>query len=153
MSKVDNPGVKFPPPLYFLICLLIGLLDSTWINGSSGPTAFLIIGGIITVAAAIFLAKSVRKHSAVGSNVEPWKPTTALIIDGAHKYSRNPIYIGMSVVYLGISIAASSVLAIVLLPVCLYLIWYFVIAKEEAYLEDKFGDEYLSYKAKVRRWL
>jgi len=153
MSKVDNAGVKMPPPVCFFVFLIVGLLDSTWIRGEFGPPIILALGGAIALVAFIFLIKSARRHAAVGSNVEPWKPTTTLIIDGAHKYSRNPIYVAMATTYLGLAIAASSVLAIVLLPVCLYVIWYFVIAKEEAYLEDKFGDEYLSYKAKVRRWL
>ncbi|PHQ71358.1 MAG: isoprenylcysteine carboxyl methyltransferase [Sneathiella sp.] len=142
-----------PPPICFFAFLMVGLLDSTWINGRSGSTALLIIGGCLTLVSFIFLVMSARKHKTAGSNVEPWKPTTAIITDGVYKYSRNPIYVAMAAAYVGIAIAASSFLAIVLLPFCLYVIRQFVIAKEETYLEDKFGDEYVSYKAKVRRWL
>jgi protein-S-isoprenylcysteine O-methyltransferase Ste14 len=154
MEKPDNAGVRIPPPLYFLSFLILGIWQSsTWIQGEIGSPYILAFGGIIAVIGAVFLLKFVRKHKNSGTNVEPWKPTTALIMDGPHRYSRNPIYVAMAVVYLGIAIAASSLVAIVLLFFCLLLIRIFVIAKEEAYLEDKFGEEYLVYKEKVRRWI
>ncbi|USG61832.1 isoprenylcysteine carboxylmethyltransferase family protein [Sneathiella marina] len=154
MEKPDNAGVRIPPPLYFLSFLALGIWQSSaWVQGKIGSPYMLAVGTIITVVGAIFLLKSVRKHETSGTNVEPWKPTTALITDGLHKYSRNPIYVAMAVTYLGIAIAASSLVAIVLLFFCLLLIRIFVIAKEEAYLEDKFGEEYLQYKEKVRRWI
>jgi protein-S-isoprenylcysteine O-methyltransferase Ste14 len=112
-----------------------------------------ISGGIIFVISLVFLIKTARKHKQVGSNIEPWKPTTTIIVDGAYKYSRNPIYVAMAIAYAGIAISAYSLPSLLLLPVCLGVICYFVISKEEAYLEDKFGEEYLSYKMKVRRWL
>jgi protein-S-isoprenylcysteine O-methyltransferase Ste14 len=154
MSGSDNAGVKVPPPICFFGFLMAGILiDSTWIGGSLAPPVFMIIGAVIAIPTFILLVISAKKHKSVGSNVEPWKPTTVLITDGVYKYTRNPIYVAMATVYIGLAIAAGSLMAIVLLPVCLTVIWYFVIAKEEAYLEDKFGDQYLSYKTKVRRWL
>lgn len=114
MEKPDNAGVRVPPPLYFLSFLIIGIWQSsTWIRGEIGSPILLVLGGVIAVVGAVFLLKFVRKHESSGTNVEPWKPTTALIIDGPHRYSRNPIYVAMAVVYLGIAIAASSLVAIV----------------------------------------
>jgi protein-S-isoprenylcysteine O-methyltransferase Ste14 len=154
LEKPDNAGVRIPPPLLFLCFLVLGIVtSSSWIKGEFGPPYMLAIGAIITLLALLFLIKCVRKHKLSGTNVEPWKPTTKLIIDGAHRYSRNPIYVGMAMAYLGIAIAASSLVAILLLFFCLLFIRIFVIAKEEAYLEDKFGEEYLEYKTRVRRWL
>ncbi|MEH6545636.1 MAG: isoprenylcysteine carboxylmethyltransferase family protein [Sneathiella sp.] len=154
MEKPDHAGVRVPPPLYFLSFLILGIWQSSaWVQGELGAPYMVIVGGVIAVVGTVFLLKSVRKHETSGTNVEPWKPTTALIIDGLHRYSRNPIYVLMAVVYLGVAIAASSLVAIVLLFFCLLLIRIFVIAKEETYLEDKFGEEYLQYKQKVRRWI
>lgn len=154
MTDSDSPGVKIPPPLCFLLFFIVGIfLNSAWIQGSTGPLVTAISGGIIFVISSVFLIKTARKHKQVGSNIEPWKPTTTIIVDGAYKYSRNPIYVAMAIAYAGIAISAYSLPALFLLPVCLGVIWCFVISKEEAYLEDKFGEEYLSYKMKVRRWL
>ncbi|WP_288903489.1 isoprenylcysteine carboxylmethyltransferase family protein [uncultured Sneathiella sp.] len=154
MSKPDNAGVKIPPPLCFLAFLAVGiLLDSAWIDSRLSSNYLTILGGVIAVLSAIYLFVAARKHNTAGSNVEPWKPTTTIISDGAYKYSRNPIYLAMAALYAGIAIAAGSWLAVILLPFCLVVIRYYVIAREEAYLEDKFGKEYLDYKARVRRWL
>ncbi|MZR31399.1 methyltransferase family protein [Sneathiella litorea] len=154
MTKHDNPGVKIPPPLFYMAFLVAGiLLDSAWMNGHLASVYLTIIGGVIAIISLIYLIGTARKHKNVESNVEPWKPTTKIISDGVYKYSRNPIYVAMGLFYAGIAIAAGSWPALILLPVCLVIIRYYVIGREEAYLEDKFGKEYLDYKAKVRRWL
>ncbi len=150
----DHPGVKVPPPLCFLFFLVIGVfLNSDWIEGEPGPLIRLLTGGFIGAAALIVTLKEAWQHEKSGSNVEPWKPTTLILTNGLYAYSRNPIYVGMAVLYSGIAMAAGSWLSLVLLPISLLVIRYHVIAREEAYLEEKFGDEYLNYKASVRRWL
>lgn len=154
MPKQDHAGVRIPPPLCFFAFLVAGiLLNSDWIEGRLANAYLTIIGGLIAVISLIYLIISALKHKAAGSNVEPWKPTTTIITDGVYKYSRNPIYVAMAVVYAGIAIVAGSWLALLFLPLCLLFIRYYVIAREEAYLEEKFGKEYLDYKARVRRWL
>jgi len=154
MSKPDHAGVKIPPPLCFFAFLVTGLvLNSVWISGDPVSLQLTVIGGLLAVVSFVYLVITAQKHKTVGSNVEPWKPTTTIIIEGAYKYSRNPIYVAMAMTYVGISIAAESWLALIFLPVCLAVIRFYVIDKEEAYLEDKFGKEYLDYKARVRRWL
>jgi protein-S-isoprenylcysteine O-methyltransferase Ste14 len=77
----------------------------------------------------------------------------ALVTSGIHGWSRNPIYVGMSLVYGGIAIAARSPWAFVLALPLAIVMRYFVVAREEAYLERCFGDVYRDYKARVRRWL
>lgn len=154
MPKQDHAGVRIPPPLCFFAFLVAGIfLNSDWIEGRLADAYLTIIGGLIAVISLIYLIISALKHKAAGSNVEPWKPTTTIITDGVYKYSRNPIYVAMAVVYAGVAIAAGSWLALLFLPLCLLFIRYYVIAREEAYLEEKFGKEYLDYKARVRRWL
>jgi protein-S-isoprenylcysteine O-methyltransferase Ste14 len=80
-------------------------------------------------------------------------PTKALVTDGLYAYSRNPIYIALTLIYLGLTIAANSVWSIVFLVPILVIIRYGVIAREERYLERKFGDAYAEYRKRVRRWI
>ena len=78
---------------------------------------------------------------------------TALVVDGIYGRTRNPLYLGMILVYLGLSVAAGSLWAIVLVVPLLWVINVGVIAREERYLERKFGDAYRAYKGRVRRWV
>jgi len=88
-----------------------------------------------------------------GTSVPTQTPTTALVIRGLYHYSRNPIYIALSLVHLGVAVAVDSPWIAATLPIVLIVIRYGVIAREEAYLEAKFGQAYRDYKARVRRWL
>jgi protein-S-isoprenylcysteine O-methyltransferase Ste14 len=87
-----------------------------------------------------------------GTDVRPDQPTTALVTDGIYRYSRNPLYIAQALIYAGIALAADSLWALALLVPTLIVIRYGVIAREEAYLERKFSDDYRRYKTAVRRW-
>lgn len=81
------------------------------------------------------------------------KPTTVLITDGPFRFSRNPGYLALSLLYAGIAVIADSLWVLALLAPALFVMHYGVIAREELYLERKFGSQYLEYKARVRRWL
>jgi protein-S-isoprenylcysteine O-methyltransferase Ste14 len=88
-----------------------------------------------------------------GTKPEPWKPSSALVSDGVYRFTRNPMYLGMVLLYAGIALIAGGPLtAAALVPVFLIFNVY-VIAREEAYLERRFGDEYAAYRSHARRWL
>ena len=93
------------------------------------------------------------EHVAMGTNVDPYHPTTAIVEGGPYAYTRNPLYVGMALIYAGVSARANALPAALLLPVVLHLVDRSVIKREERYLEGKFGDEYLRYKGRVRRWI
>ncbi len=154
MDKTDNAGIKVPPPLVFLAALLIGLWwDSPWFIGQPTGVGPLVVGGVITIAGIwLVLAGSVG-HRRAGTNVEPWHPTTALVTTGVYGYSRNPIYLGMAVAQAGIAVCGASLGALVMVIPALVFIQIYVIAREERYLEGKFGDTYTDYKNRVRRWI
>ncbi|MET4683765.1 methyltransferase family protein [Brevundimonas faecalis] len=156
MSKPDHPGVIAPPPLIYLAFLLAGFGIGRLIGEPSfgldvgvrrGLAFALVIGGLLLdgIAAGTF-----RR---LGTPPEPWKPTTALATGGLYRYSRNPIYVGFAVTFVGFALAMDSPLALAMLLPCLIVIDRFVIAREEGYLAAKFGAEYQAYKGKVRRWL
>ncbi|HKH13010.1 MAG TPA: isoprenylcysteine carboxylmethyltransferase family protein, partial [Rubrobacter sp.] len=88
-----------------------------------------------------------------GTNVNPSRPTTAIVQAGPYRYTRNPLYVGMVVMYAGFAARANALPAALLLPVALHLVDRGVVRREERYLEDKFGGEYLRYEGRVRRWI
>ena len=88
-----------------------------------------------------------------GTPASPYKPVSRVVTEGPFYYTRNPGYLSMAMIYSGIASLANALWAILLLPVALLVIHRGVIEREERYLEGKFGEEYLRYKAQVRRWI
>jgi protein-S-isoprenylcysteine O-methyltransferase Ste14 len=109
-------------------------------------------GGLILVGVAI-VAAAVRNFSRAATPVPSNRPVRALVTTGIHGWSRNPIYVGMLFLYAGIGIAARSPWVIILALPLFFILRYGVVAREETYLERRFGDAYRDYKARVRRWL
>ncbi|HUA36726.1 MAG TPA: isoprenylcysteine carboxylmethyltransferase family protein [Candidatus Binataceae bacterium] len=154
----DNPGVIARPPRIFLGFLVIGLvLDRVW---PAVGAAQLFGGGLRLVPALILVAigvttmtLAIRQFGAAGTNVPTPLPAKAVVTTGLYSYSRNPIYCSMILIYSGLAIGAASVWSFVLLVPVLLLIRYGVIAREERYLDGKFGAPYIEYRARVRRWI
>jgi protein-S-isoprenylcysteine O-methyltransferase Ste14 len=149
-------GIARPPVLY-LACLLLGLaLDRVLPLPLILPEAALIRwtvgGGLILIGVAI-LAAGVRNFSRAATPVPSNQPVRALVTTGIHSWSRNPIYVGMLLLYAGIGIAARRPWVLILALPLVVILRYGVVAREETYLERRFGDAYREYKARVRRWL
>ncbi len=150
----DNPGVIARPPFLMLGCLVLGLaLDFAW-PAPTFPTAVQYPVGFALLALGVALmALSVRRFRAAGTNVETYKPTTRIVAEGPYRYSRNPIYLGGLLGYVGIGVAVDSLWVLALLLPFLGVMHFGVILREEAYLEAKFGADYRRYKERVRRWI
>lgn len=152
----DNAGVIFPPPFIFLTILMVGLILD-WILPLAtdlGNAGLMALGGGVLIAAGLaIMLTSVRNFTRAGTTLPPNQAVTALVTDGLHGYSRNPIYVGMTILYLGFGIALQSVWTFIFVVPLLLIMRYGVIAREESYLERKFGQVYLDYKASVRRWI
>ena len=150
----DIPGVIAPPPLIFLAGLAVGFGLEALLPGSSVPDAVAwILGGGLLVAGLALLFSFERAFVQKKTPANPWRPTTAVATDGPYRLTRNPAYVGMALVYLGIALLSQALWVLLPLPVVLAIIDRGVIAREERYLERKFGREYLDYKRSVRRWL
>lgn len=150
----DTAGVLAPPPLLFALPLLVGLAFSWWRPAPFVPAATRWPMGIILVVAALgLLAWAESAMRAAKTSPIPWRPTTAITARGPYRYSRNPMYLGMAVAYVGIAILADSLWALGLLPVALALVHFGAVVREERYLDRKFGDDYDAYRSRVRRWL
>src|SRR5829696_2548361 len=150
----DISGVIAPPPLIFLAGLAVGFGLEALLPGSSLPDAVAwILGGALLLAGVALLVWFERAFTQKKTPANPWRPTTAIATDGPYRLTRNPAYVGMALVYLGIAVCSEALWALLPLPVVLAIIDRGVIAREERYLERKFGQEYLDYKGRVRRWL
>jgi protein-S-isoprenylcysteine O-methyltransferase Ste14 len=150
----DNPGVIAPPPLIYAGGLVAGLLANR-----AYPIPFLprglsqALGWPSVVAGLAIGLLGFREMKKAQTSVDPHKPTTAIVDAGPYRYTRNPLYVGMTLMYTGFTARANALPAVLLLPVVLAVMRRGVIEREERYLERKFGDEYLRYKERVRRWI
>jgi protein-S-isoprenylcysteine O-methyltransferase Ste14 len=152
----DRAGVVVRPPIAWAVAVVVGLgLD--WLYALPFLPAALparwVGGGIVFVAGLALLIWAASTFRQAGTEVQTSQPTTRIVAKGPYRYSRNPIYIGMFLGLVGLAIAFNSLWLIVLLVPFYLVIRYGVVAREEAYLERKFGDIYGAYKARVRRWL
>ena len=150
----DGAAVKFPPPLIYLIFMLvasvlhfmypIGLELSFWLNCVGIAVALLGLAMVATVS---------RSFRRVDTPIQPWKPTRKIVFTGVYAYSRNPAYVGFCLVLAGVGLCFNSLWIFLSFVPSAILVYHVAIRKEEAYLEEKFGEDYLQYKRKVRRWL
>jgi protein-S-isoprenylcysteine O-methyltransferase Ste14 len=154
MNSQDTAGVVAPPPLIFLAGLVVGFGLEALLPGVDLP-AWLEwgVGGLLVVAGLGLLMWFNTLFSRSGTAVEPWKPTTTIVTGGPYRFTRNPAYLGMALTYIGIAVLSSAVWVLLPLPVVIAVIDRGVIAREERYLERKFGEEYLAYRRRVRRWI
>jgi len=153
-QQLDHPGVIAPPPLIFLGSILIGVaLKFVWPIGMISETNQALVGIIFMVLGASLTTWAFRTFLNAQTNIEPYKPTTKMVTSGPYRHTRNPMYVSMSIVQIGLAILFNNPwIAIMLIP-ALLIIYFGVVLREERYLEKKFGKEYLDYKSSVRRWI
>jgi protein-S-isoprenylcysteine O-methyltransferase Ste14 len=154
VGATDAPAVIAPPPAVYLGGLIAGfglqaLLPHTPVPGAVRWTiggALIVIGG--GLARAFFHALT-----RAGTPVSPYRAPTKLVTTGPYRVTRNPGYLGMTLAYVGVVVLAGALWALVLLPVVLLIVDRGVIAREERYLDRRFGQDYSDYKRQTRRWL
>jgi protein-S-isoprenylcysteine O-methyltransferase Ste14 len=157
VNDTRTAGVIARPPLLFLAALLLGLgSDRLFPFPFAVPEADLvrwIIAAFLILIGLALAAAGIGNFSGAGTPVPTNEPTRALVTTGLHGWSRNPIYVGMFLVYGGIGVAARSPWTLIFTLPLAITIRYGVVAREEAYLERRFRDAYRDYKSRVRRWL
>lgn len=153
----DKAGVIAPPPLLALAAVVFGLGIDYWLPLNALGTllpwpARVAIGVLLFAASAALGIPALFGFRAAGTNVEPWKPATALVTAGIYRRLRNPMYVGIVLFLVGLAILLASdgvlAMALVLVPV----LHFGVVRREERYLEAKFGDAYRRYKETVPRY-
>ena len=156
----DTANAVVRPPLLFLAALLLGfasdhLLPLPFPVPGSGPlhAASVVAAGCLILVGVAAFGAGLRNFTCAETPVQGNRPTRTLVTRGIHGWSRNPIYLGMFLVYAGIGLVVRSPWILLLLLPLAVTIRYGVVAREEAYLERRFGTAYRDYKARVRRWL
>ena len=150
----DKPGIRVPPPPTYLLALLLGLLLDRRMHVPFLPRrvarvlGWPLVGGGMTLAA--WFARTMR---GADTTMHINRPVSRVVQDGPFRFSRNPGYLSLTMLYAGIAVLRKALWAILLLPLVVYVIQREVIEREERYLERTFGEEYLNYKARVRRWV
>jgi protein-S-isoprenylcysteine O-methyltransferase Ste14 len=153
----DNAGVRVFPPGVFIAGLAIGYaIQWLWpipILPADMAVAIRILGALLFVVGVCFIALAMGAFRRAGTSVVPIEPTTALTFEGPYTFTRNPMYLGMALILAGLAGVGNALWPLLMVIPAIAIVQTQVIAKEEAYLERKFGAEYLAFKARVRRWI
>lgn len=153
-SLPDRANVIVFPPLLFLGTFAVSLLLRFLFPTPLLPTTTaLLIGLPVALAGVVLLLLGFREMLQHKTTINPGGITTTIVSQGIYRYTRNPMYIALTVVYVGVSIATNAWWGFLLIIPLLLLVQKGIIEREESYLTRKFGDEYLNYKANVRRWV
>ena len=153
-ESADRPGIVAPPPVLYL-----GALAAAFLLRWFWPLPFwgrevAVWGGIALVLVGLAIGVWGRQTMVrAGTNVDPRRPATAVVTSGPFRFSRNPLYVGLTLIYLGITTALDTAWGLVLVVPLLVVMHQGVVRREERYLERKFGDGYRQYRAAVRRYL
>ncbi len=154
-ATTDNAEVVIHPPVLWVLLVAVGL-GLNWV----APLAFLPatlplpwLGAAIWLAGVILAAVAVIQFRRAGTDVQVHTPTVAIVDTGVFAVSRNPIYVGAHIALVGVAVGVNSLWVLAMLIPFYLIIRHGVVAREERYLETKFGDAYVAYKARVRRWL
>ncbi|MGH9891800.1 MAG: methyltransferase family protein [bacterium] len=153
-SPSDSPKVLVLPPLLYGAALGVGFLLQ-WIAGRpilSSNTRYW-AGGVVLASGVLLAIWGRGVMERAGTNVNPTLPTTALVATGPFRFSRNPLYVALTLLYIGLALLTNALWVLVLIVPVLLVMHYGVVRREERYLEAKFGDAYRAYRSSVRRYL
>lgn len=155
-KKNDSPGVYIPPPLFYVLAFLASVFiqKKFLINASVFHLKFTkAVGILLLVISLFFLVASLRKFFLSKNTIILIKPASSLQTNGIYNISRNPMYVALTFIYLGLTCLIGNWWNIILFPLLFLIIQEYVIKREEKYLERAFGTEYSDYKKSVSRWL
>jgi len=153
-ERPDSAGVMIPPPLIYLMGLVLG-----YGLGLAFPIALfpflpsLILGAVVLLVGLTVASSAIRTFRRHHTTTLPTMPAAALVRDGPFRFTRNPMYLALGISYAGLALMMDSLWGLLLLIPVVLVVNFYVIAREEKYLNREFGDEYRSYMAKVRRWI
>ncbi len=154
VTPPDNPGVAvLPPVLYGGAFLLVVVLHLLWPLRIALPPIAVPPGLMLLLSAlGLILWGRTTMHGA-GTNISPLKPALTLVNSGPYRFSRNPLYVAMTLLFVGLTLLVNSWWGVLLLVPLILLLHFGVVRREERYLQRKFGDEYTEYRSQVRRYV
>lgn len=152
----DGAKVRFPPPLVFLGAIVLGVI----VQRKAVPLTLVFARGPRLAAAVLVLASGVSLVASArmlfkrtGQNPIPWKPTPELILQGPYRFTRNPMYVGVTLFVIGVGLAVNNLWISLFAAPSLLVVHFIAVLPEERYLAAKFGESYRSFLAQVRRYL
>ena len=154
VAAADNPGVIVLPPFLYLGVFLAALVAHWFVRLPMFTTFVALPLGLCLSAAAIVIARWGRRTmTAAGTNVRPTQPATTIVTSGPFRFSRNPLYVALTLLYLGLTTVVNTWWGLLLLAPLLLVMHTGVVLREERYLDKKFGESYRVYRSKVRRYV
>lgn len=152
--QTDSAGVGFPPPLAFLLALIAGVfLQFIW-SVPFLPWRTGVMAGLPLMALGLlFILSAAWQFRRSDTPLPPWETATAVVVSGPYRFSRNPIYLGMALIHVGLGLFFASLWIVLSVIPVLWWVQQRVILAEEAYMQAKFGKVYGAYRDRVRRWL
>ena len=158
-EPLKNAGVRFPPPFIFALAFLAGYLIEKevgrlqLVNSPSGIRMLELVGGVLLAAGLGLMIWGVLTFRRAKTPLLPFRPATQIVESGPYRFTRNPMYSGMTLAYLGLAWLTNMGWPMILLPLALVALHHFVVVREERYLASAFGEQYERYRSRVRRWL
>jgi protein-S-isoprenylcysteine O-methyltransferase Ste14 len=153
----DSPGVYVPPPLVYAACFLLSFLLQGYFTIRAAfffhSKAANITGIMLIICAFLLAIPALRQFFKTKNTIILIKPASSLQTTGIYSLSRNPMYLSLLLMYLGMAFIFGNWWTIFLVPLLVILVTYRIILPEERYLGRAFGEEYATYKTKVRRWI
>ena len=152
----DIARILAPPPILFILCLGAGCLLHWLVPQSAPPLPYYAraaAGCLLIITSLLTGGVTVRAFRRCRTPVSPHKPTVNIVTSGPFRFSRNPLYCALLILYAGCAVLIHSLWVYLLMPFLFCLLHFGVVLREEQYLAGKFGTDYLGYKKSVRRWL
>ena len=152
--EASSGPIRIPPPVIYVAALAIGfVLNYLWPMSPFSGSSRYVIGSLLIAVNVLIMPPVLRRFRRAGTAFDVRKAASVLITDGPYRFSRNPSYVALTLLYLGVGIILNNGwIWLLVVPVLLVMdLW--VVRKEERHLETKFGEDYLRYKVAVRRWL
>lgn len=156
LPNKDGAKVRFPPPLVFLGAIVLGVIVQRMAVPLKLALAvgLRVAAGVLVLACGVSLVVSARIFfQRTGQNPIPWKPTPELILQGPYRFTRNPMYLGVTLFVVGLGLALNNLWISLFAPPALLAVHFVAVLPEERYLAEKFGESYRSFLAQVRRYL
>lgn len=161
MAEMDreqvSSGVGFPPPLYYLVGLIAGFVIQhfypLYLAKPGHRVIIYTLGGIWVFLGLLLVAWAWLSFRRAGTSPIPHAPSAALVSNGPYRLTRNPMYVALALVSIGIGLLGNALWPVLSVPVALMLVDVLVIRREERYLDGRFGDAYRGYRRRVRRWI
>lgn len=153
-ADAQGPGVRIQPPLIYAASMLVGIgLNRLWPLAMPFDLHGPVFAGVLLAGVLLLSGLCIREYHKAGTEVRADRPDLALITSGPYCYTRNPLYISLTLVQIAVAMYLDNAWILGMTVASVLVISRYAIRREERYLEQQFGQDYRDYRQRVRRWL